>query len=113
MKSSGIKTALLAVAVAAPLACAAQTTTLRAADSLPVGHFFAEKGLKFWASEVRKQTNNAIDLQYFPAEQLGKAKDMLQLATTGVADIAYVVPSYVSDKMPLMTVSELPGLAQS
>ena len=36
---------------------------------------------------------------------------MLQLATTGVADITYVVPSYVSDKMPLMTVSELPGMA--
>ena len=94
------------------LASAAQTT-LRVADSLPVGHFFAEQGLKFWLAEVRKQTNNAVDMQYFPAEQLGKAKDMLQLAMTGVADVTYVVPSYVSDKMPLMTVSELPGLART
>ena len=113
MKLSRLRIALQSAALAAPLVCAAQTTTLRAADSLPVGHFFAEKGLKYWAEEVRKETGNAIQLQYFPAEQLGKAKDMLQLATTGVADIAYVVPSYVSDKMPLMTVSELPGMAQT
>ncbi len=106
----------LALAVAlglTSLSAIAQTTTIRVADSLPVGHFFAEHGLKFWIAEVRKQTNNALDIQHFPAEQLGKAKDMLQLAMTGVADAAYVVPSYVSDKMPLMTVSELPGLASS
>jgi TRAP-type C4-dicarboxylate transport system substrate-binding protein len=102
-----------AAAIAAlPLVSLAQTT-LRVADSLPVGHFFAEQGMKFWISEVQRLTDGAVELQHFPAEQLGKAKDMLQLAMTGVADVAYVVPSYVSDKMPLMTVSELPGLAKS
>lgn len=102
-----------AAAIAAlPLVAGAQTT-LRVADSLPVGHFFAEHGMKFWISEVRRLTNNAVEVQHFPAEQLGKAKDMFQLAMTGVADVAYVVPSYVSDKMPLMTVSELPGLAST
>jgi TRAP-type C4-dicarboxylate transport system substrate-binding protein len=100
--------AALAAVLGAP--AQAQTTTLRVADSLPVGHFFAERGIKFWAEEVRKQTKNAIEIQHFPAEQLGKAKDMLTLAMSGVADISYVVPSYVSDKMPLMTVSELPGM---
>lgn len=103
--------ALLAIS-ALPLASAAETS-LRVADSLPVGHFFAERGLKFWVEEVRKTTENAIKLQHFPAEQLGKAKDMLQLSMSGVADMSYVVPSYVSDKMPLMTVSELPGLAKT
>ncbi len=107
-----MRAAVVAALAGIALPAGAQTV-LRVADSLPVGHFFAEQGLKFWAAEVRKQTNNAIDIQHFPAEQLGKAKDMLQLAMTGVADIAYVVPSYVSDKMPLMTVSELPGLAKT
>lgn len=103
---------LAALPLALPPTAYAQTT-LRVADSLPVGHFFAERGMKFWVDEVRKATNNAIVLQHFPAEQLGKAKDMLQLAMSGVADMSYVVPSYVSDKMPLMTVSELPGLAKT
>jgi TRAP-type C4-dicarboxylate transport system substrate-binding protein len=112
MRATALMTrlALLGALAATPLLAPAQMM-LRAADSLPVGHFFAEQGLKFWVAEVRRQTGNAIDLQHFPAEQLGKAKDMLQLAMTGVADITYVVPSYVSDKMPLMTVSELPGLS--
>ena len=103
--------AVLALA-ALPVATQAQTQ-LRVADSLPAGHFFAERGMKFWVEEVRKLTNNAIVLQHFPAEPLGKAKDMLQLAMSGVSDMSYVVPSYVSDKMPLMTVSELPGLAKT
>jgi len=106
-----------ALALALPFAAytpAAQAQTqLRVADSLPAGHFFAERGMKFWVEEVRKLTGNAITLQHFPAEQLGKAKDMLQLAMSGVSDMSYVVPSYVSDKMPLMTVSELPGLAKT
>lgn len=112
MKTFRLKTAAAALLAAAPLLASAQTV-LRVADSLPVGHFFAERGIKVWLADVRKATNNAVDMQYFPAEQLGKAKDMLQLAMSGVADITYVVPSYVSDKMPLMTVSELPGMARS
>src|SRR5690606_34767406 len=112
MKTFRLKTAAAALLAAAPLLASAQTV-LRVADSLPVGHFFAERGIKVWLSDVKKATNNAVDMQYFPAEQLGKAKDMLQLAMSGVADITYVVPSYVSDKMPLMTVSELPGMARS
>lgn len=115
MKPSTLLSARAAAAAALLAASAAghAQTVLRAADSLPVGHFFAERGLKFWMAEVRKQTGNAVDLQHFPAEQLGKAKDMLQLAMSGVADLAYVVPSYASDKIPLMTVSELPGLTRS
>jgi TRAP-type C4-dicarboxylate transport system substrate-binding protein len=115
MKRTVFKVARVAAAgalMSLSMAASAQTV-LRVADSLPVGHFFAEQGMKHWVAEVRRQTNNAVDIQYFPAEQLGKAKDMLQLAMTGVADIAYVVPSYVSEKMPLMTVTELPGLAKT
>jgi len=112
MKTCRLKSIAATLLVTAPLLSSAQTV-LRVADSLPVGHFFAEHGIKVWLADVRKATNNTIDMQYFPAGQLGKAKDMLQLAMSGVADITYVVPSYVSDKMPLMTVSELPGMARS
>ena len=113
MTMSPIKrTALVAALAMMPLLATAQSK-LRAADSLPAGHFFAEQGLKFWVAEARRLGATDLEIEHFPAEQLGKAKDMFQLAMTGVADIAYVVPSYVSDKMPLMTVSELPGLASS
>jgi TRAP-type C4-dicarboxylate transport system substrate-binding protein len=82
---------------------------LRVADSLPVGHFFAEYATKFWMEEVTRATNGAVKFDYYPAEQLGKAKDLLALTQSGVADVGYVVPSYASDKMPLTAVAELPG----
>jgi TRAP-type C4-dicarboxylate transport system substrate-binding protein len=58
---------------------------------------------------VTKGSSGAVEFEYYPAEQLGKAKDMLSLALSGVADIAAVVPSNISDKFPLSGVAELPG----
>lgn len=90
-----------------PIASAEQT--LRVADSLPVGHFFAEHATKYWMEEVTKATAGKLKFDYYPAEQLGKAKDLLALTQSGVVDVGYVVPSYASDKMPLTAVAELPG----
>jgi TRAP-type C4-dicarboxylate transport system substrate-binding protein len=88
-------------------------TTLRVADSLPASHFFVEQATKFWMQEVSAGTNNAVKFEHYPAEQLGKAKDLLSLTQSGVVDIGYVVPSYVSEKMPLSAVAELPGTFSS
>lgn len=82
---------------------------LRIADSLPVGHFFSESGTKFWMKRVTELTGGAVTFEYFPAEQLGKAKDLLSLTRSGVVDVGYVVPSYISERMPLSAVAELPG----
>lgn len=100
-------TVALLGALAATPALAQQK--MRVADSLPVGHFFAEYGTKFWMAEVERMTSGKVGFEYYPSEQLGKAKDLLTLTQTGVADIGYVVPSYVSEKMPLSAVAELPG----
>lgn len=99
---------MMAYGALAPRGAAAEQT-LRVADSLPVGHFFAEYATKFWMEEVTKATKGAVKFSYFPAEQMGKAKDLLALTQSGVVDVGYVVPSYASDKMPLTAVAELPG----
>src|ERR1700753_1348824 len=57
---------------------------LRISDSLPIGHFFAESGTKFWMQRVTDLTKGAVTFEYFPAEQLGKAKDLLTLTRSGV-----------------------------
>lgn len=84
-------------------------TVMRVADSLPVGHVFADFGVKYWMDAVTKRTNGAITFEYFPSEQLGKVTDMLSLTQSGVIDVGYVVPSYIPDKMVLSAVAELPG----
>ena len=82
---------------------------LRVADSLPANHFVVEQATRFWMQEITRLTKGVVTFEYYPAEQLGKAKDILSLTQSGVIDVGYVVPSYVSDKMPMTAVAELPG----
>lgn len=82
--------------------------TLRVADSFPSGHYISEQVTKWYMDRVTKETGDKVAFQYFPSEQLGKAKDILKLTQTGVADIGYVAPAFVTDKLPLSVVAELP-----
>jgi TRAP-type C4-dicarboxylate transport system substrate-binding protein len=87
----------------------AQDVTLRVADSLPVGHYIAENLLMPFIADVEKTTSESVGFDYFPAQQLGKAKDMLSLTQTGVTDLGYIGASYLADKLPLSSVAQLPG----
>src|SRR4030081_3525340 len=91
------------------LAQAADPVRLRVADSFPKGHYLVKLILEPWMEQVSKRTGNAVVFEHYPAQQLGKAADMLKLTQTGVADIGYVAPAYVSDKMPVSEVAMLPG----
>ncbi len=108
------KAALLAAAVTlalgAPASAVAQDKVkLKVADSFPASHY-AAKIVRKWIDDVAAASGNTVEFEYYGAEQLGKAKDMLTLVQSGVADIAYVAPSYVSEKMPLSSVAELPAM---
>jgi TRAP-type C4-dicarboxylate transport system substrate-binding protein len=84
---------------------------LRLADSFPAsGHYFSEPGAKYFMETVQKATNGQVEFQHYPAEQLGKAKDLPALTRSGVVDIGSVMPSYAAEKMPLSAVGELPGI---
>jgi TRAP-type C4-dicarboxylate transport system substrate-binding protein len=87
--------------------------TLRLADGLPSGHIIDRLVIEPFIQEVGRETGGAVAIQHFPAEQLGKSRDMLMLTLSGVADIGFIVPSYISDKMPLTAVTELPGIFQT
>ncbi|KAA0890865.1 hypothetical protein [Pusillimonas sp. ANT_WB101] len=101
--------ALLLGSVGATAYAADSVTTLRIADSLPNGSYIYKLVTQPFMEQVEKETNGKIKFQYFPGQQLGKAKDMLKLTQTGMADIGYIGPSYILDKMPLSSTFELPG----
>lgn len=105
MNKTLIGAALAAALVAAP---ASAQDNFRVADSFPTGHYISENTIKPFMAEVEKRSGGKATFEYFPAQQLGKAKDMMSLALSGVADIAYVAPAFVSDKLPLSVVAELP-----
>lgn len=92
---------------------AQEKITLKIADYLPSGHIIYTAGLKLFMEAATKETNGRVEFQYFPSEQLGKAKDMLTLVQSGTVDVAEVLPSYVSEKLPFTTIIELPGLYAS
>ncbi len=96
-----------AMAVAHPYDAAAET--LRFADSLPADHLFTRVAARPWMDAVTAATNGAVKFEHYPAEQLGKAKDMLSVVRNGVADVGFVVPGFMTDKMPLSSVVDLPG----
>ncbi|MGO9357108.1 MAG: TRAP transporter substrate-binding protein DctP [Xanthobacteraceae bacterium] len=100
---------LLAAAMASGARAEDAALTLRLADSLPAGHIIHEAVTKPFIAAVEARTGGSVTITHYPAEQLGKAKDMLRLTQSGVVDIGYIVPSYASDKMPLTAVAELPG----
>ena len=103
-------TLALAVAIGFGGAALAQTTTkIKIADSFPVGHYLPKYITTPMVEKLKANpAAKGIEFEYYPAEQMGKAKDFLSLVQSGVIDIAYVAPGFVSDKMPLSVVSELP-----
>ncbi len=86
---------------------------LKVADAFPNTHPVSEHGATFFMDRVEELSDNRVSFEYYPAEQLGDANSLLDLVQTKTTDIAYVGAGYVTDKMPLLGVSQLPGLYQT
>jgi TRAP-type C4-dicarboxylate transport system substrate-binding protein len=113
MLISKVRALGLAVTTAFGLVTAAKAeTTLRIADYLPANHYLVQNGLKPWMDEITAATNGTVKFQHFPAQQLGKAPDILRLTQTDVAQIGMTGISFPGDKMQLSDVAQLPGMFQ-
>jgi TRAP-type C4-dicarboxylate transport system substrate-binding protein len=94
--------------VAAPyVARADNVPTLKIADSLPSTHY-SVPATKFWMARIEELSGGKVKFQHYPAEQLAKAKDLLDSIQNRIADIAYIPAQYFAEKMPLSTVGGLP-----
>ncbi|MGB3245680.1 MAG: TRAP transporter substrate-binding protein DctP [Sulfitobacter sp.] len=101
----------LTLGVGLGMAASAQAeVTLTFADWQVPAASTTQQAAKVFMDRATELSNGEIQFEYFPAEQLGKGGEMLRLLQTGVADIAHVSPAYITDKFPLLTVSELPGM---
>src|SRR3984885_2143427 len=101
-KTLGMIGPIAALLTAVSLASSpSQALELKVADSFPAGHYLVRLMLKPWMDDVTRRTNGAVTFSYYPNQQIGKAADMLRLTQSGVVDIGYIGPSYVSDKIPL------------
>ena len=86
---------------------AQETIKLKWASPYPIGHLSHHHAVQF-IDLIHKYTNQRVKIDYFPQEQLGKAKEMLYLCSQGTADLAQVHITYFAGQLPLNNVAMLP-----
>ena len=65
--------------------------------------------LQPWAEEIEERTEGRVEVQVFPAMQLGgKPSDLYGQARDGVVDIVWTLPGYSAGRFPLTEAFELP-----
>lgn len=102
--------AIGAALMLAPAVHAQEKIKLKMADWMSLSHYTVENAAKPFMDKVTELSRGNIEIQYFPAEQLGKAKDILGLVQSGVVDIADISPAYITEKFPMSGVAELPAM---
>ena len=90
-----------------PVLAAGETVRLKMADYFPIGHLGHKTALRF-IDRISELSQGKIQIDYYPAQQLGKAQDLLRMCSMGAADIAGVAPSLFAGQVPMNTVIVLP-----
>lgn len=105
-----------AIAIIAALAMAG---TAQAADVvLKVHHFLPAVApiqtdvLEPWAAAIEEQSGGRIDVEIYPAMQLGgKPPQLFDQARDGIVDISWTLLGYTPGRFPISEVFELPFMA--
>lgn len=88
----------------------AKDVTLRFAHWLPEKHPAHQTGFKPWANSISDASGGSIKFEFYPAQQLGQAKDHYDMARDGIADVTWINVGYQPGRFPVSTAGELPFL---
>jgi TRAP-type C4-dicarboxylate transport system substrate-binding protein len=58
---------------------------------------------QWFADEVKKRTNGAVEMKIFFSNGLGEVKETLSLLESGAIDVAALSPGYFPDQLPFFT----------
>lgn len=116
-----IKTLTAAVALsAAGLTLASTSFAAEAEFTFKLHHFLPpmsmahQKFLQPWAEKIEQESEGRIDIELFPAMQLGgKPPQLFDQARKGIADITWTVGGYTPGRFPSASVFELPFMPAS
>ncbi|CZF79370.1 TRAP transporter substrate-binding protein [Grimontia marina] len=84
---------------------------MRVSSFEPAKGFFSQT-LQAWIDEVNPKLTKGNRFKLYPGSILGAPPAQAELVAKGVADVAFVVPTYTSGLFPMTTVSEIPGLVK-
>lgn len=103
-----------AVGIALAAACAgaqAQAVKLKFAAFPPDRERTNVEVFKPFAEAVNKEAAGSIEIEIFPNGALGRnPAQQVQMVMDGVADMAWIIPSYTPGRFPDNDVLEMPGL---
>ncbi|WP_339226692.1 TRAP transporter substrate-binding protein [Oceanobacillus sp. FSL K6-2867] len=92
---------------------AEETHNLIVSHFQPGNHPIQTKVFDGLASDLKEQTDGRITMEFYPSNTLGDAGSQYDMAVTREADIALSVYGYSPGRFPLVTIMELPFLAES
>jgi TRAP-type C4-dicarboxylate transport system substrate-binding protein len=105
----GIALAAICAALTAPTAYAAEFELKLAHPLPPVHHHFRDL-VPEWSKRISTQSKDRASITQYPSGQLLKAPETFDGLRAGVADIAFVVPSFTPGRFPVLSIAELPFL---
>lgn len=100
----------LATGLAAGAALAQDRIELKIAHPFPTTHYLVEHGLDVWVAALKQELGERVNFTIYPAQQLGKSAELLDLAANGVADLVLTATSYHPSQLTVSAVAELPGM---
>ncbi|MFN3351198.1 TRAP transporter substrate-binding protein [Pseudorhodoplanes sp.] len=107
-------TAAAAAASALPMVRAFAAEELKLASFVPPTHSIWVNPITPWAKEVEAKSGGKMTVRLFPSMQLGgKPPELYRQMATGIADIVFTLPGYTSGDFPMLSMTELPGTAES
>jgi TRAP-type C4-dicarboxylate transport system substrate-binding protein len=86
----------------------AETIELKMAHFMSPMHVQHQQSFVPFAQEVEKLTGGKVKIKIFPGGALGGAPELADSVKTGIADIAFIVPSYTTGRFPRTSAFDLP-----
>lgn len=103
LKAVGAGSAIIAM----PSIVRATPFDLKLSHYLPPPHQLTG-ALARWADDMREQSDGALNIEVFPAGQMGPPPRQYDLARTGVADFSFVFTAFHPGRFPLTDLLSLP-----
>ena len=109
---------LCVIAVLGTFSCSSEnadpeTIELKLAHFMSSNHVQHTDVLEPFAEEVMEATDGRVRITIYPGGALGKPPEQYDAAVTGITEIAFGLHGYTTGKFPLVSVMELPFMAES
>jgi TRAP-type C4-dicarboxylate transport system substrate-binding protein len=101
--------ATTAATIAMPSVLKAAPHKLKLSHYLPPQHQINTE-LRRWTDELRKISNGDLDVEVFPAGQMGPPPQQFDLARKGLADISFVFTALAPGRFPMTDMMSVPFL---